>query len=62
MLAGVLEKLGYGVPAVILYLQGRSPTLTLFTGSGDLLMAVLFLGAYFQTAGPQAPSAATSVS
>jgi hypothetical protein len=62
MLAGVLEKLGYGVPAVILYFQGRSPTLTLFTGSGDLLMAVLFLGAYFQTAGPQAPSAATSVS
>ncbi len=61
MLTGVLEKLGYGVPAVILYFQGRSPGLTLFTGSSDLLMAVLFLGAYFQTATP-APSTATSVS
>ena len=27
MLVGVLEKLGYGVPAVVLYLQGRSPPL-----------------------------------
>ncbi len=62
MLTGVLEKLGYGVPAVILYFQGRSPGLTLFTGSSDLLMAVLFLGAYFQTATPAAPSTATSVS
>jgi hypothetical protein len=62
MLAGVLEKLGYGVPAVILYFQGRSPGLTLFTGSGDLLMAVLFVAAYFQTASRPAPSAASSVS
>jgi hypothetical protein len=62
MLAGVLEKLGYGVPAVILYFQGRSPGLTLFTGSGDLLMAVLFVAAYFQTANRPAPSAASSVS
>jgi hypothetical protein len=58
MLAGVLEKLGYGVPAAILYFEGRSPGLTLFTGSVDLLMAVLFLGAYFTTA----TSPATSVS
>ena len=62
MLTGVLEKLGYGVPAVILYFQGRSPSLTLLTGSSDLLMAVLFLGAYFQTASRPAPSAAASVS
>jgi hypothetical protein len=59
MLTGVLEKLGYGVPAVVLYFQGRSPGLTLFTGSGDLLMGVLFLIAYFQTADRPA---ATSVS
>jgi hypothetical protein len=62
MLTGVLEKLGYGVPAVVLYFQGRSPGLTLFTGSGDLLMGVLFLIAYFQTADRPAASAATSVS
>lgn len=56
MLPGVLEKLGYGVPAVILCFQGRSPGLTLFTGSGDLLMAVFFLAAWFRTAGPPAPA------
>ena len=50
MLVGVLEKLGYGVPAVLLYLQGRSPGLVLATGLVDLLMAVLFLAAYQQTA------------
>ncbi len=56
MLTGVLEKLGYGVPAFILYFQGRSPSLTLLTGSSDLLMAVLFVvAAYFQrTASPAA--------
>ncbi len=50
MLVGVLEKLGYGVPAVILYLQGRSPALVLCTGLIDLLMVVLFLTAYQRTA------------
>jgi hypothetical protein len=49
MLAGVLEKLGYGLPAVILYCQGRSPGLVLFTGSVDLLMAILFVAAFIQT-------------
>jgi hypothetical protein len=58
MLVGVLEKLGYGVPAVILYLQGRSPALVLCTGLVDLLMAVLFLAAYQQTAGQPARAVA----
>jgi hypothetical protein len=49
MLPGVLEKLGYGVPAVVLFFQGRSPSLTLITGVGDLVMAVLFVAAYQQT-------------
>lgn len=62
MLTGVLEKLGYGVPTVILYLQGRAQSLTLFTGSLDLLMAVFFVAAYFSTATLPAPSATTSVS
>jgi hypothetical protein len=49
MLPGILEKLGYGVPAVILYCQGRSPAPVLYTGSLDLLMAVLFFVAYLRT-------------
>jgi hypothetical protein len=62
MLPGVLEKLGYGVPAVVLYFQGRSPAPVLFTGLGDLLMAVLFLAAYQQTGGRPASAAATPMS
>ncbi|HUE17009.1 MAG TPA: hypothetical protein VMR25_22720 [Planctomycetaceae bacterium] len=62
MLVGVLEKLGYGVPAVILFLQGRSPALVLCTGLIDLLMAVLFLGAYQRTATPPLRSTAAPMS
>ena len=58
MLTGVLEKLGYGVPAAVLYCQGRSPALTLATGLVDLFMAVLFLAAYQQTS-PLRSAAAT---
>jgi hypothetical protein len=54
MLAGALEKIGYGVPAVILYLQGRSALPTLITGLIDLTMAVLFVVAYQRTASPAA--------
>jgi hypothetical protein len=58
MLAGILEKLGYGVPAVILFLQGRSAAPVLFTGFVDLTMAVLFLVAYQRTAGQPVVAAA----
>jgi hypothetical protein len=62
MLPGILEKLGYGVPAAILYFQGRSPALTFFTGLGDLVMAVLFLAAYQRTGGQARPAVAERVS
>jgi|HubBroStandDraft_6_1064221.scaffolds.fasta_scaffold05498_3 hypothetical protein len=62
MLTGVLEKLGFGVPAVVLYCQGRSSAPILYSGSLDLLMGAIFLAAYFQTAPRPATSAATPVS
>jgi hypothetical protein len=49
MLVGVLEKLGYGVPAVILFIQGRTPALTLLTGLSDLVMGVFFIAAFLFT-------------
>lgn len=58
MLVGVLEKLSYGVPAAILFFQGRSPALVLITGSIDLAMGVLFLIAYQRTAASTASPAA----
>jgi hypothetical protein len=48
----ILEKIGYGVPAVILYLLGRSPLLTLGTGIVDLGMALLFWAAFVKTGTP----------
>jgi hypothetical protein len=57
----ILEKIGYGVPAVILYLLGRSPLLTAGTGVVDLGMALLFWAAFVKTGAPAtvgAPAAA----
>ena len=49
MLAGILEKLGFFIPAVILHAQHRVHTSDLFISSGDALLAVLFFLAYFKT-------------
>jgi hypothetical protein len=49
MPVAILEKVGYGVPAVILYVLGRAPLFTLGTGLMDLGMAVLFWAAYVKT-------------
>ena len=49
MLVGILEKLGYFVPAVILYSQHRVHIADVYLSSGDALLAVLFLLAYFKT-------------
>ena len=49
MLVGILEKLGFFVPAVILHAQHRVHTSDLFISSGDAVLAVLFLIAYFKT-------------
>jgi hypothetical protein len=49
MLVGILEKLGYFVPAVILYSQHRVHIADVYLSCGDALLAVLFLLAYFKT-------------
>jgi len=55
MLVGILEKLGFFLPAVILYSQRRVRVADLLLSCGDALLAVLFLIAYLKT-----PSAATN--
>jgi hypothetical protein len=49
MLPGVLEKIGFGGAAVVLYMQGRLATLMLGFGCVDLIFAVLFLIAFRKT-------------
>jgi O-antigen/teichoic acid export membrane protein len=53
MLVSILEKLGYFLPAVILYLHHRVHPADLFISFGDALLAVLFLIAYLKTSSPQ---------
>jgi hypothetical protein len=49
MLAAVLEKLAFGVPAMILYAQGRLPGSVLFFGLLDLTLGALFVAAWRAT-------------
>jgi hypothetical protein len=51
MLAAVLEKLSFGVPVVVLHLQGRVPAMLLGFGLFDLFLGVLFVVSYRRTAG-----------
>lgn len=51
MIPAVLEKAGFGIAAVVLYLQGRIPTLLLAFGGLDLLLGAAFLLAYLKTGG-----------
>jgi hypothetical protein len=53
MLVGILEKLGYFVPALVLYSQRRVRVPDVYLSSGDALLAILFLVAYIRT--PPAP-------
>jgi hypothetical protein len=55
----VLEKLSFGVPVVLLYLQGRVGTDILAAGCMDLTLAVFFFLAYRATA-PTASRAAAA--
>jgi hypothetical protein len=50
MIPSVLEKLGWGLAVVILYLQGRISSGDSALGCVDLLLALLFLIAFFKTA------------
>lgn len=51
MIPAVLEKLSFGVAAVILYLQQRVTPAVLGFGLLDLMLAALFVAAYVKTAG-----------
>jgi hypothetical protein len=51
MPAAVLEKLSFGVPAIVLYLQGRLPAMILGFGVFDLFLGLLFVISYQRTAG-----------
>jgi hypothetical protein len=50
MIPAVLEKLGFGVVAVVLYLQHHLSPVMLGAGLVDLLLAALFIAAYVKTA------------
>ncbi len=49
MLVSILEKVGYFLPAVVLYLQHRVHSVDLLISCGDALLAVLFFVAYLKT-------------
>ena len=49
MIPGILEKLGFGVAALVLYAQKRLAVPMLAAGIGDLVFAALFVVAFMQT-------------
>jgi hypothetical protein len=51
MLVGVLEKLAFGVPVIILFAQGSLPGSVLFFGLLDLTLGALFLASWRLTTG-----------
>ena len=50
MIVSAIEKLGFGIPSAVLYLQHQLSTGDLGLGVVDLLFAVLFLVAFVATA------------
>jgi hypothetical protein len=50
MIPAILEKALFGIPAVILYLQGRVSPVILGAGFIDLIFGALFAAAYMKTA------------
>ena len=50
MLAAILEKLSFGVPVIVLYLQKRVPGMLLGFALFDLFLGVLFVVSYTRTA------------
>ena len=57
MIAAILEKLAFGVPALVLYFSGRLNSVTLGFGIFDLVLGALFLWAYVSTSPQNNPSA-----
>jgi hypothetical protein len=50
MIPSVIEKFGYGVTLLVLYLQNRLHPQDLALGGIDVLFGILFLAAFFKTA------------
>lgn len=48
MVPSIVEKLGYGVAAIVLYLQGRLHGQDLAFGAIDLILGTLFAAAYLR--------------
>ena len=53
MIPSVLEKLAFGIPCIVLFLQGRLSPIILAVSCIDLLLAALFTISYFKTANPE---------
>jgi hypothetical protein len=51
MLFAVMEKVVFVLVAVALWLDGRAVTALLLVAAADFLLGVLFLAAFFKTAG-----------
>ena len=49
MLVGIMEKLAYFIPALVLYSQHRVHVGDVYISCGDAVLAVLFLIAYLKT-------------
>lgn len=49
MLAAIVEKASFGLPAILLYLKGRLSGQMLAAGLLDLILGVLFIIAYRRT-------------
>jgi len=49
MLVSIMEKVGYFLPAVTLFVQHRVHPIDLLISCGDAVLAILFLTAYFKT-------------
>ncbi len=56
MPVAVLEKLAFGVPAIVLYAQHRAPGATLGFGLIDLVLGSLFLASFVLTGAGRGPS------
>ena len=61
MLVAVLEKLAFGIPAWVLYLQGRVTAPVVAAGSIDLVLGALFVVAYLTTRGPGLAASSSTV-
>jgi hypothetical protein len=59
MLVAVLEKFVFGLPTIVLFVQGRAPFAIVIAALIDLAFGVLFVAAYRATAESAAGAAAT---